>query len=343
VVSKSSISRVQSPQKTGRLLRPALLILLCFSLAMAAIAVWTFIEADRLMRDEPEPLPVFNSNVMPGFTPVSFRSLDEQTTLHGWFMQAEQPISTIILIHDVDRNRLQFGLETPLLYRHLVSLGYNVLSFDLRNTGQSGGHLSAYGYSEWADVIAAIRYVRLYATTQDVLLYGFGTGASAALIAWDQLPVSDEDRENKSKPIQELTFDRSYVKGILLDSPASSPDDPIGARYRDRHSLAQRILSTTVPYAVRLSSGSIRHLSHITVLGSCHIPVFIAAHTEDTVIGQASAETVLRERELSHPDLTTVFTSETAGYIDGFDLDQEKYLDAVTRFLTRFFQASSPG
>ncbi len=334
-----SIKRVRRQGNKGWFIRPLLLLLLFVSLALAAATVWTLVEADRLMRDEPEPLPVFNSNIMPAFSPVSFPSLDEQTLLQGWFMPADKPISTIILVHDIDRNRLQFGRETPALYRHLVLSGFNVLSFDLRNTGQSQGHLSAYGYAEWADVLAAIRYVRLHASTQDVLLYGFGTGTSAILIAWDQLPAPGADPDSIREPIKGLTFDRSYIKGLLLDEPSAFPDDPIGARYRDRGPLAKPFLAATVPYAVRLSAGSVRHLSHVLVLGSCHLPVFIASQADDPVLGARSVDTLVRERLLTHPDLTQTFRSESSGYAQGFILDREAYLAALTRFLAGFFPA----
>lgn len=340
---RTSVSRISFRRKPGQFVRPVVLLLSFLALLLAFVVVWSFVTADRVMRQEPLPLETFNSNIMPTFSVVSFPSLDEQTMLYGWFMTTPQKaVSTIILVHDQGKNRLQFGLETPVLYNHLVDLGYNVLSFDLRNTGQSGGHLSGFGYAEWADVIAAIRYARRHAATTNVLLYGIGTGASAALIAWDQLPPPDDTRDQLPAVIQKLDFDQSYVIGLILDAPAVSPDDAIRSLYRDEGWFGRNILAWTVPYAVRLSAGNIGRINHNSILGACHKPVCLIRYAADTKIGAETSLTVASERERLHPDLTLVSVIEKAGHADGFLTAQAEYLKALDSYLNRYFLQTGP-
>lgn len=342
MVTRTSISRVSFRRKPGQFIRPVVLLLSFAALLLAGIVGWSFVEADRVMRQEPLPLETFNSNSMPAFKVVSFPSLDEQTQLQGWFMATQQKaVSTVILVHDQGQNRLQFGLETPVLYKHLVDLGLNVLSFDLRNTGQSGGHLSGFGYAEWTDVVAAIRYARQHAATTDVLLYGFGTGVAAALIAWDQLPAPQDSRDDLPENIQKLDFDQSYVIGLILDSPAVSPDPAIRYLYRERGWFHRNILALTVPYAVRLSAGNTGRVNHSTILGACHRPVMIIRHAEDSKLG-SSPLTVATERARLHPDLTAVSVIPTPGHADGFLKDQADYLKELDAWLNRYFLQKTP-
>jgi uncharacterized protein len=71
------------------------------------------------------------------------------------------------------------------LVRGLVPNGYNVLSFDFRATGQSGGQFSTFGDIERLDVLAAVRWLRLNHSAQSKRIFGLGesTGAAALLSA----------------------------------------------------------------------------------------------------------------------------------------------------------------
>ena len=340
--NRSSIQRISYRRQPGKIIRPLILLLTLLAFMLIGIVIWTFFAADQVMRQEPVPLQTISSNVMPAFSVVSFASLDGQTQLHGWYIRTRaQPVSTIIMVHEQGKNRLQFGLDTPLLYRHLTDLGFNLLSFDLRNTGQSGGELSGFGYAEWADVVAAIRHVQQHAPTSHVLLYGFGTGVSASLLAWDNLPAPGSERDTLPREIRDLAFDQSYVIGLLLDAPGTSPDNTIQALYRERNCLERTILARSVPYAVRMSSSAGRKVNHSVVLGSCHIPVYLVHYKEDTLIGEASA-TVVTERQRLHPDLTMVTLFDEPGHADGFLTDQQAYLSGLDRFLNRYFLQTAP-
>ncbi len=351
----SSISRVPASQKHSRRIRQTAGISSVIALILIAVLAVTFIKANDLMRQPAKPLDTFSNNTLPPFNLVSFPSLDEQTQLQGWYFSpelkaGEEAISTVILVHDQGKNRLQFGLESAELYEFLLDQGFCVLAFDLRRSGQSEGQMSSFGYAEWADVLAAIGYVRKNAATHDVLLYGFGTGVSASLLALDHLPTpglveaaakNDQDAQSKlagySKEIKNLGFDQSYIRGLMLDTPCSSPDEYIQAVCREDGWLGEYFLQYTVPYAIRFSAGTMSDTNLTTILTRCQLPIFLTYSQQTAAVSQAAIKTLVDERLRLHPDTTMIFTNSQPGFIEGYLKDHEPYLAAVESYLKRYF------
>lgn len=321
-----------------RLNRLALVASLAAVLVVTGL-ILTFVEADRLMRAQGKPLASFSSNIMPDYRLASFPSLDEQTRLSGWFFPARgEPISTIILVHDNLNNRLQFDLDSPSLYEFLVEQQFNVLAFDLRSAGQSDGQLSTYGYAEWADVLAAIKYVQQFSTTRDVVLYGFGSGVSASMMAWQELPAPEQEKGKLDKHIEAIGFDRSYIRAIILDTPATSPDEYIQADCRESGWLGQVLLQHTVPYAIRLSAGHAGSSNLITLVTQMQIPVFMTWCEPDSHIGNDAITPIIEERLRLHPDTTQTHKIEQKGSREGWMLDREGTKAALESFLDRYVQ-----
>jgi fermentation-respiration switch protein FrsA (DUF1100 family) len=123
---------------------------------------------------------------------VSFATADG-VRLSGWWIPAMRShltdghgpklpgSQTIIFCHGFDADQA----SQLFLVRDLVPNGYNVLSFDFRATGQSGGQFTAFGALERLDVLAAVRWLRLNHPEQAMRIFGLGesTGAAALLSA----------------------------------------------------------------------------------------------------------------------------------------------------------------
>lgn len=352
MTARAAISRAPRTRRTSRRIRSTAILSSLLALVLITFVVITLVRANDMLRQPAKPLATFSSNILPAFTPVSFPTLDEQNRLFGWFFSPEtKPVSTIILVHDQGENRLQFGLDSAKLYEYLIDKGFCVLAFDLRRSGQSDSSMSGYGYAEWADVVAAINYVRKNAVTQDVLLYGFGSGSAASLLAADQLPpagtiaaaaAGDAQAEQTLKKypenIQSLGFDQSYIKGFLLDTPCSSPDEYIRADCRAQDWLGENLLQYTVPYAIRFSAGTLANTSLITILTRSQLPVFLTYSAQPAGVRQSSVLTLSEERQRLHPDTTLVYVSEKPGYVSGYTDDPDAYLAAVGKWLKRFFK-----
>lgn len=336
--TRVGMTRVPSSPRFSHLVRRTALIFTVIAALIVAGGFMVFREADRLMRIEPLPLQTVVSNIMPPYTQAGFLSLDNQTNLSGWLFSAKgTPRSTIILVHDEQKNRLQFGLDTPFLYEALVNLGFNVLAFDLRHSGQSGGTLSAFGYAEWEDVIAAIAYAHKHTSTRNVILYGFGSGSAAVLLALNRLPEAGADTSTLPKKLKDLGFDRSYVRGILLDTPCMTPDSYIQAHYQDGDIIDRLLLKNTVPYAVRLSAGHNGSRQLTTILTRMQLPVFLSFSQADSRVGIDSIKPLVDERLRLYPDTTLVHQMERPGSVDGFLKDRTAYLAQLQDYFRRFF------
>jgi len=104
--------------------------------------------------------------------------------IRGWFFPAagcdsgrgcRERRGVVIFLHGRSQNR-EAGLEVA---RRLVPLGYDVLAYDSRAHGESGGRYSTFGYYERLDVSHAIDFL----AADRVVVIGVSMGAAVALQA----------------------------------------------------------------------------------------------------------------------------------------------------------------
>jgi fermentation-respiration switch protein FrsA (DUF1100 family) len=116
------------------------------------------------------------------FEEVRFAASDGER-ISGWFIPAGQSRRTVVVCHGVGANKSNFMGVAPFLHR----AGWNVLLFDFRGHGDSGGHTTSFGYLEGRDVVGAVSYLQKRGLNE-VALYGFSMGGSSVLHAIPQLP-----------------------------------------------------------------------------------------------------------------------------------------------------------
>jgi uncharacterized protein len=113
------------------------------------------------------------------FDEIEFASADG-TVLRGWWIPAKTPSSrTLIICHGIAANRSVF---LPFVEAG-DWLDANVLMFDLRGHGDSGGRSVTLGYKEKDDVLAAIDYVRRERPDASKQVIGMGISLGAACLA----------------------------------------------------------------------------------------------------------------------------------------------------------------
>lgn len=302
-----------------------------------SVGIYTFSAANTMMRQEPKELEDFATNILPAYSLASFTALDGSTRLSGWFFPSRKTaVSTVIMVHDQGQNRLQFDVDTATIYDYFVNKGYNVLSFDLRHSGRSDGNLSTFGYSEWADVLAAISYVRKVSSTGDVILYGFGSGISACLIAIDKLPAANQPLNEFSDTIAALGFNKSYIRGLILDNPTISSDDYIKTKCRASIFAGKSIGQFTIPYAIRLSAGAGKSYNLAAIIARTQIPVHLIYKKSDNVTYGGKILSFVNERLRLFPNLTTTYVVSEETNKSAFTYNTDAYLDSITDYLTRF-------
>jgi pimeloyl-ACP methyl ester carboxylesterase len=100
----------------------------------------------------------------------------EGVELRGWLFPARGAVKgTVVFLHGRNQNR-DAGI---VVARRLVPLGYDLLAYDSRAHGASGGRYSTFGYYEKRDVSRAIDFLG----ADRVVLVGVSLGAAVAIQA----------------------------------------------------------------------------------------------------------------------------------------------------------------
>lgn len=185
-----------------------LAIIYIFVLVCLAIGVISFLLAWKITHPAKLNTPQISSNIAPDYKNVSFYCSETKEKINGWFFPSIGSKTTVLMIHDYGRNRLQFDEETFKLITRFNNEGLNVLTIDLRGSGNSSGSISTFGKNETTDVLTAIKYLKQQ-DTEKIILMGFSTGASSCLSAITKTPYRDS------------------ILGIVADSPYAKIDDYI--------------------------------------------------------------------------------------------------------------------
>jgi pimeloyl-ACP methyl ester carboxylesterase len=117
---------------------------------------------------------------------VAFPSAEDHIPLKGWLIGGHGG-PTIIFVHGKDGNRDDPTIGLPLIGQALVHHGYDVLAFDLRGHGESGGSRFSLGYLEARDVAGAVAFLKRRGRTE-LGAFGWSLGAATVLNAAPDLP-----------------------------------------------------------------------------------------------------------------------------------------------------------
>ena len=117
-----------------------------------------------------------------GYEDISFASVGDGTVLRGWFIPAAAGSGrAVVIAPGSGQNRLA-GDITLRLAPALVAAGFDVLAFDFRAEGESGGDTLTYGAREQNDVLGAVAAARAHGDRR-VAVIGFSLGAASAILA----------------------------------------------------------------------------------------------------------------------------------------------------------------
>jgi pimeloyl-ACP methyl ester carboxylesterase len=121
---------------------------------------------------------------------VQFRSREGHLLLSGWFLAAGTSTRTVIMVPGYSHHRLYDTGSMPVA-RALVLHGFNVLTFDPRATGHSGGDMVTVGRNEQYDVLGAVDYLkqRFAGRPLRIGVLGYSANGTATLLAGSKDPV----------------------------------------------------------------------------------------------------------------------------------------------------------
>jgi dipeptidyl aminopeptidase/acylaminoacyl peptidase len=204
---------------------------------------------------------------------VSFPDIEEELTLKGWFLTGNSTEQVVIMVHGDGSNRDDQSIRTLDIASALVNHGYNVLMFDLRGSGESGGDMVSGGYQEKNDVLGAVRYIKDRGYGK-IGLIGYSLGAVSSLLA----AAETED-----------------INAVVADSSFADLTDIMGAEFSKRTKAPQFLLKPIL-FMIKLMFGvdfaAIRPID--SVPGISPRPIFFIHGEDDDTIPIEHADRLYR-------------------------------------------------
>jgi len=211
IVLVGAISRVipMNPStRTGRRLALRVLILGLYSLIINGFLL--AVMQTHFPKRQPPHTP---RTLRLEFETVRFAAADG-TSLAGWFVPSSQSERTAVVCHGV----MAFKADMLDFIHALVDGGYNVLAFDFRGHGESGGRTVSFGAHEKSDVVAAIDWLRENQPQRCRRIVGVGWSMGAATL----ILAAAEDRR-----LEALFLDAPYARTYDIARQIASPFPPV--------------------------------------------------------------------------------------------------------------------
>ncbi|MCX8025353.1 MAG: alpha/beta fold hydrolase [Thermanaerothrix sp.] len=217
---------------------------------------------------------------------------------------------TLIFAHGHGYSRFGGVKVVPFFHR----LGFNVLLFDQRGHGLSGGSTCTYGYYERHDM----RALTTWALTQlgpggTVGTMGESLGAATCL-----LHAAIDPR----------------VAFVIADSPYARLEDVFKQRLREDYHLPEIPFYHTTTWLCRLIAGfTPQQVAPIEVMPLLGAPVLLIHGSTDTLIPVKAAHELCRA---APEGKCVLYVAEGAEHVEAYDLNPVAYFDQITAFLHGF-------
>jgi len=244
------------------------------------------------------------------FETVNFLSREDQVELIGWWVPSARGHSnrTVVVTHGYGSNRSDFMTIT----RDLVGAGYNVLRFDFRHAGDSGGEAATFGWLERWDLAGAVDYARQRGSTKIGIL-GYSMGGSAALLAAADLSEVDA-------VVADSAF--SDLKQLLNDNMGHwtrLPDFPFGL-----------VMRAALPHILGVDLEDVSPISVIDRLANR--PLLVIHGDKDIAIPPRHAEAIHTAYLDAGGTMGQIWLVPGGTHVENHRAAPDEYRDRVLRF-----------
>ncbi|MGE6629437.1 alpha/beta hydrolase [Bacillus sp. NPDC077027] len=228
--------------------------------------------------------------------------------LHGFFVGPHDTKRTIILCHGVT-----VSLINSVKYMKLFhGLGWNVLLYDHRRHGMSGGKTTSYGFYEKEDLAQVVKWLRKK-TGQDTMIgiHGESMGAVTTLLyAAEQEAKADF---------------------YIADCPFATFEDQLIYRLKTDFKLSSRWIVPVADRFLKWRDGySIHQVAPLDVIDQVEKPIlFIHSRHDDYIPCEQSEK--LYERKKGDKKL---FIAPYGAHAMSYSENKELYEEVVDHFLT---------
>lgn len=301
------------PRKSHKVRKVISILLAIILVVVISLALISAYVGWKLTHPKKVDIPAFESNIMPEYKDITFNDIKKDVKLKGWFLEANGSNKTVIFAHSHGSNRLQFGKGTLNLVKSLINAGYNVLMFDFRHSGKSGGSASTLGYYEKNDLLGAINYAKLSGAKQIVLL-GFSSGASASITA---------------------AADSQDVDALIVDSPFADLNKYLDQMLPSVSKLPRFPFNTTIKFSLKLLEGlDISEVSPTNVItGIVPRPILFIHSKDDKDVPVADSRELYDLYIKAAPGKAEFWETSGAGHLGSYEKYSNEYIDRILSFL----------
>ncbi len=232
--------------------------------------------------------------------------------LSGWLVVNKRAKGTIIYLHGVGDCKIA-GVQMSAFF---FEQGYNVLLYDSRHHGESGGHYCTYGFYEKHDVSTAIDYLQGREDVKIGKVGLFGTSMGAAIA----VQAAAVDVRIKAV-VAEASF--TTLRAIAVD-------------YQKRLIKLPWHFLRNVAFArsQRVANFKARFVSPIDDIRKLHCPILLVHGTADPFIDVQHSKDLFA----AAPEPRQLLLVEGANHINVWDVGGAKYRETLGTFLRTYLQ-----
>ncbi len=279
-----------------------------------AVGIISFISAYKITHPSKIETPQITSNIAPNYKNISFIGESEEK-INGWFFSSGTSKTSILLVHGYGKNRLQYDEETFKLISRLINEDLNVLTIDLRGSGNSAGSITTFGKKETRDVLSAIKYLKQRGTER-IILMGFSTGASSCLSAICETPYRDS------------------IIGVIGDSPYSTIDNYIDYAIYSNSFLPDVAFKNTIEFCVKKLTKVSSDMDIIPKIPSItQTPVFLIDGVQKNIDASDNTKLIYEMLYRRSPVTAHYWNSGAKEYCNSFLEYPEQYMNKVVEFI----------
>ncbi|MEC0312148.1 alpha/beta hydrolase [Bacillus subtilis] len=228
--------------------------------------------------------------------------------IKGYHVAPHDTPNTIIICHGVTMNVLN-----SLKYMHLfLDLGWNVLIYDHRRHGQSGGKTTSYGFYEKDDLNKVVSWLKNKTNHRGLIgIHGESMGAVTALL-YAGAHCSDG------------------ADFYIADCPFACFDEQLAYRLRAEYRLPSWPLLPIADFFLKLRGGyRAREVSPLAVIDKIEKPVLFIHSKDDDYIPVSSTERLYEKKR----GPKALYIAENGEHAMSYTKNRDTYRKTVQEFL----------
>lgn len=220
---------------------------------------------------------------------------------------------TVIIVHGITGSRWE-SMKYADIY---LNMGYNVLVYDSRYHGKSGGEDISLGYFEKYDLDNCVKWVKKLNPEGIIGVHGESMGAATALLH------SSMNEKNK------------YVKFYVSDCAFSDLPQLFNIKLKDELNKYSRFISKGIIFyssyvALRKAGFSLYSISPIKAVKNVKTPImFIHGDKDELIPKEMSIDLYVAKKEPKQ-----LYIAPKAGHTESYLTNKKEYTEKVRRFLS---------